>query len=101
MTRVLVITGDPIGPKMAGPAIRAWNMAQLLAIDNEVALMTTTLLEPVDASFELHRVKPGEDAVFVGFAMHDPALDLGLDRVGIDHGAAIGGGEHLVHPDHP
>lgn len=64
MTRVLVITGDPIGPKMAGPAIRAWNMAQLLAIDNEVALMTTTLLEPVDASFELHRVKPGEDAAF-------------------------------------
>ena len=64
MTRVLVITGDPIGPKMAGPAIRAWNMAQLLAIDNEVALMTTTRLEPVEASFEVHRVKPGEDAAF-------------------------------------
>lgn len=64
MTRVLVITGDPIGPKMAGPAIRAWNMAQLLAADNEVALMTTTLLEPLDAPFALHRVAPGENAAF-------------------------------------
>src|SRR5665647_469573 len=26
-TRVLIITGDPIGRKMAGPAIRTWNMA--------------------------------------------------------------------------
>jgi len=64
MTRVLVITGDPIGPKMAGPAIRAWNMAQLLAADNEVALMTTTMLEPLDAPFALHRVAPGENAAF-------------------------------------
>lgn len=56
--------GRPDRAEDGGLAIRAWNMAQLLAIDNEVALMTTTLLEPVDASFELHRVKPGEDAVF-------------------------------------
>ena len=64
MTKVLVVTGDTIGPRMAGPAIRAWNMAELLSIDNDVALMTTNLLEPVDAPFALHRVKPGEDAAF-------------------------------------
>jgi glycosyltransferase involved in cell wall biosynthesis len=65
MTRVLVITGDPIGSKMAGPAIRAWNMAQVLSADgHEVALMTTTLLEPVPAAFALHRVRPGENAAF-------------------------------------
>jgi glycosyltransferase involved in cell wall biosynthesis len=64
MTRVLIITGDPIGPRMAGPAIRAWNMAEVLSTDNEVALMTTTRLEPVDAPFTLHRVGPGENAVF-------------------------------------
>ena len=64
MTRVLVITGDPIGPRMAGPAIRAWNIAEVLSAENEVALMTTTLLEPLDAGFALHRVKPGEDAAF-------------------------------------
>ncbi|MFM9876673.1 MAG: glycosyltransferase [Rhodoglobus sp.] len=64
MTRVLVITGDPVGPRMAGPAIRAWNIAQVLAVDNEVSLMTTTTLDPVDAPFAQHRVKPGEDAAF-------------------------------------
>jgi glycosyltransferase involved in cell wall biosynthesis len=65
MTSVLIITGDPIGPKMAGPAIRAWNMAEVLqAAGNDVALMTTTLLEPVDAPFALHRVRPGENAEF-------------------------------------
>jgi glycosyltransferase involved in cell wall biosynthesis len=65
MTRVLVITGDPIGPRMAGPAIRAWNMANVLtAAGNEVALMTTTFLEPMDSPFALHRVRPGENRAF-------------------------------------
>ena len=30
-TRVLVLTGDPVGPTMAGPAIRAVELARLLA----------------------------------------------------------------------
>lgn len=65
MTRVLIITGDPIGPRMAGPAIRSWNMALALAADgNEVVLMTTTLLTPVDAPVTLERIAPGETAAF-------------------------------------
>lgn len=64
MTRVLIITGDPIGPRMAGPAIRAWNMADLLSAENEVALMTTTALEDVPAPFAVHLVKPGQDSEF-------------------------------------
>ena len=44
MTRVLVITGDPVGHKMAGPAIRAWNIARVLSVDHEVSLITTTHL---------------------------------------------------------
>ena len=65
MTRVLIITGDPIGPRMAGPAIRSWNMALALAADgNEVVLMTTTALAPVDAPFALERIAPGETAAF-------------------------------------
>lgn len=64
MTRVLVITGDAIGARMAGPAIRSWNMAEILSRENEVVLMTTSVLERVDAPFELHHVKPGEDAAF-------------------------------------
>lgn len=64
MTRVLVITGDAIGLRMAGPAIRSWNMADILSRENEVALMTTSVLEPIDAPFELHNVRPGEDSAF-------------------------------------
>lgn len=65
MTKVLVITGDPIGPRMAGPAIRSWNMAEVFTkAGHEVTLMTTTHLDHVDAPFELRRVPPGDDAVF-------------------------------------
>lgn len=69
MTRVLVITGDPIGARMAGPAIRSWNIARVLGAEHEVTLMTTTRLEPVDAPFRLELVEPGQDAAFA--ALHD------------------------------
>ncbi|MEC5150968.1 glycosyltransferase [Cryobacterium sp. GrIS_2_6] len=61
VTRVLVITGDPIGAKMAGPAIRAWNMAAALARGNEVTLVTLAGAEPVDAPFEIVHIRPGDD----------------------------------------
>ena len=37
--RVLVITGDALTERMAGPAIRAWNMADVLAAEHEVRLV--------------------------------------------------------------
>lgn len=40
-TRVLVITGDVLGAKMAGPAIRAWEMAKALHGVCEVRLVST------------------------------------------------------------
>ena len=61
VTRVLVITGDPIGAKMAGPAIRAWNMAQALAADNQVTLVTLAGMEPVSAPFDVVHIRPGDD----------------------------------------
>lgn len=64
MTRVLVITGDPIGAKMAGPAIRSWNIARVLGEENDATLMTTTRLEPVAAPFRLECVRPGENSRF-------------------------------------
>lgn len=64
MTKVLILTGDPIGARMAGPAIRSWNMASLLARENDVTLVTTTMLEQVDAPFELRCIRPGENAQF-------------------------------------
>lgn len=40
--RVLVITGDPLTPRMAGAAIRAWQVAHALAEEHEVQLATTS-----------------------------------------------------------
>lgn len=64
MSRVVILTGDPIGPRMAGPAIRSWNMATLLSAQHEVVLVTTTRLEEVTAPFEIRRIRPGENAAF-------------------------------------
>lgn len=61
LTRVLIITGDPIGAKMAGPAIRAWHMAEALAKDNAVTLVTLAGAEPISAPFEIVHVRPGDD----------------------------------------
>jgi GT2 family glycosyltransferase/glycosyltransferase involved in cell wall biosynthesis len=63
-TKVLVITGDPIGKKLAGPAIRAWNMAELLSHGNEVTLVTLTGAEAIDAPFSIVHVRPGDDSSF-------------------------------------
>lgn len=63
-TKVLVITGDPIGAKLAGPAIRAWNMAEVLSRDNEVTLVTLTGTEHIDAPFDILHVRPGDDRAF-------------------------------------
>ena len=65
MTRVLILTGDPIGAKMAGPAIRSWNMALTLSTENEVTLVTTTVLEAgMTAPFDLRSIRPGENREF-------------------------------------
>ncbi|GAB1508761.1 glycosyltransferase [Actinophytocola sp. KF-1] len=50
--RVLVITGDALTERMAGPAIRAWNMADVLAAEHEVRLVTVNpLCAPPEAPF--------------------------------------------------
>ncbi len=42
--RVLVITDDVLTTKMAGPAIRAWHIAEALAAEHDVVLATTSAL---------------------------------------------------------
>lgn len=61
---MLILTGDPIGRKMAGPAIRAWNIAFVLSDEHEVTLVTTTLLEKVPAPFGVRLVRPKEQKKF-------------------------------------
>ena len=61
-TKVLVITGDPIGRKLAGPAIRAWNMAVAMSRRADVTLIS--LAGPPDAEpdgFQLAHVRAGDD----------------------------------------
>ncbi len=41
MARIVVLTGDVLGARMAGPAIRALNIADQLAITHEVTVATT------------------------------------------------------------
>src|SRR5262249_51461524 len=39
--RILVATGDTLAPQMAGPAIRAWQIACALSREHDVELVTT------------------------------------------------------------
>lgn len=69
--RILVTTSDTIGPRMAGPAIRAWHLAESLAADHEVELVTTGRCESLTDRFSvrhvderaLHRAVEGADVV--------------------------------------
>jgi len=55
--RILVATGDTISPTMAGPAIRAWEIARALAAEHEVKLVSTTGAEGMShPDFELAEV---------------------------------------------
>lgn len=62
--RILIVTGDPIGAKMAGPAIRAWRMAQALSGEHSVTLASLSGVEPVGADFDLVHVAPGDQRHF-------------------------------------
>ena len=39
--RILVVTGEPLAERIAGPAIRAWEISRVLAQSNEVRLLST------------------------------------------------------------
>ncbi len=57
--RILIMTGDAISDKMAGPAIRAWNMADVLSDEHEVRLVTINpLCAPPEAPFHVQGVRP-------------------------------------------
>lgn len=61
--RILVVTGDSIGTRLAGPGIRAWNICAALSAEHEVRLVSMAGVEDVDAPFELAEVsrrKPEE-----------------------------------------
>lgn len=55
--RIVVATGDTLQPAMAGPAIRAWQIARALSREHEVVLVSTTKCENLShPDFEVHKV---------------------------------------------
>jgi GT2 family glycosyltransferase len=78
-SRVLIITEDTISERMAGPAIRCWEMAKLLAREHEVTLAST---QPIQLSTDRFRTIQAESGlitallhetdvvIFQGFVMH-------------------------------
>lgn len=63
--KILVVTDDAVGSRMAGPAIRAWNIADALAEDHDVRLASTLRAE---ASSPRFAVCDGSDLMLPGLA---------------------------------
>ncbi len=51
--RIVVVTGEPVGAKMAGPAIRAWEIASLLAGEHDVRLVSLAKVDRRSSAFEV------------------------------------------------
>lgn len=70
---VLIITGDPIGTRMAGPAIRVWNMAEVLSAHCDVRVVSWVNIERESTLFELHYVHESDDR---GMREHEAWADV-------------------------
>jgi GT2 family glycosyltransferase/glycosyltransferase involved in cell wall biosynthesis len=67
--KVLVLTGDAITERMAGPAIRAWNIASVLSGEHDVRLVTVNpLADPPPAPFPVNAARRRDLSEPVGWA---------------------------------
>ncbi|MEV0055159.1 glycosyltransferase [Saccharopolyspora shandongensis] len=67
--KVVVITGDAVTERMAGPAIRAWHMAEVLSAEHEVRLVSVNaLVSPPESRFAVVAAKPRELSAHVDWA---------------------------------
>ncbi|MFB2581131.1 glycosyltransferase [Herbiconiux sp. P15] len=55
--RILVITGDSLGEKMAGPGLRAWKISEALADEHDVRLVTWNAANRHSDRFEVEHVQ--------------------------------------------
>ena len=55
-SRIVVATADTLKPQMAGPAIRAWQIAAALSVDHDVRLVTTSECLLSSEDFVVQRV---------------------------------------------
>jgi glycosyltransferase involved in cell wall biosynthesis len=88
--RIVVATPDTLTARMAGPAIRAWQIARALSAEHEVQLATTTLADLPGSPFPVRAVDDEGLAelerwcdvlVFQGWLVHNRPFLLGSDKV--------------------
>ncbi|MEX1006998.1 MAG: glycosyltransferase [Acidimicrobiia bacterium] len=89
--RILVASNDTISPTMAGPAIRAWQIAQALSREHDVELVSTTACSGMShpdfrvryvAAAELRRLIDWCDVIiFQGFLMSQHPAIARTDKV--------------------
>lgn len=90
-TRILVVTGEPLLDKLAGPAIRAWEMAAALSTNHPVRLLSTAGVDGAqDDRFEIvsavgEALHPHTDwadvIVFQGFLLEGAPWLLDSDKI--------------------
>jgi len=88
--RIVVATPDTLTARMAGPGIRAWQIACALAAEHEVQLVTTTLADLPESPFPVRAVDDEGLAelerwcdvlVFQGWLVHDRPFLLESTKV--------------------
>ena len=88
--KVVVLTGDVVAPKMAGPAIRAWHIATTLAREHDVVLATIQSCELSATEFDTRHVDERDIAqlerwadviVFQGYLMRQYPVLRRSDKV--------------------
>jgi len=66
--RVLIVTADTLGTKMAGPAIRTWEMALLLSREHEVKLVSMHPTEITHDAFAVEQITAANAGVLAQWA---------------------------------
>ncbi len=88
--RIAVATSEPLTARMAGPAIRAWHMAEVLVAEHDVELVTTEACDRRHAGFPVRHVSAAElrdleqwcdVLVFQGGLLHDHPFLLQSDTI--------------------
>jgi hypothetical protein len=89
--RILVVTGEPLSARLAGPAIRAWEMSVALSMTHPLRLVSTNGVEKIaHERFDIHYA-PGEELiehtdwadviVFQGFLLEAAWWLRGSDKI--------------------
>jgi len=78
--KIAIATGDSLTPRMAGPAIRAWQIALALSREHDVRLVSTVKAELTHPDFDVYVIDPASMAeleawcdvfVFQGYILHE------------------------------